>query len=154
MLFLLLVANGAPVIGANLLGNRAAWPLDMALALPDGRRLLGPSKTWRGIALALIATPIMAWLIGLAPGTGVMIGLFAMLGDAASSFVKRRLGLAPSSMALGMDQIPESLLPLWTVKSRYGLDWPTVLVLTGAFLVLELLLSWILYQFNLRKQPY
>ena len=35
-----------------------------------------------------------------------------MTGDLFSSFIKRRFGSAPSSQALGLDQIPESLLPL------------------------------------------
>src|SRR5262245_45390103 len=36
----------------------------------------------------------------------------AMTGDLISSFVKRRMGLAPSDRVTGVDQIPESVLPL------------------------------------------
>ena len=35
-----------------------------------------------------------------------------MAGDLFSSFVKRRLHLPSSSMAIGLDHIPESLFPL------------------------------------------
>ena len=34
-----------------------------------------------------------------------------MAGDCISSFVKRRLGLKASSIALGLDQVPEALFP-------------------------------------------
>ena len=35
-----------------------------------------------------------------------------MAGDLLSSFTKRRMRLASSSMAPGIDQVPESVLPL------------------------------------------
>lgn len=154
LLLLILVANGAPVLGANLFGQRGAWPADGGLVLPDGQRLLGPSKTWRGWVLAIGAAVAAAWVLGVALYVGLLIGLFAMLGDALSSFIKRRLGLKPSSMALGLDQIPEALLPLVAVRPVYALDWPTVLALTAAFFVLELVLSWIFFRLRLRSQPY
>lgn len=47
ILLLLFAVNGAPIILHKLLDNRYAWVLDGGLALPDGRHLLGPSKTWR-----------------------------------------------------------------------------------------------------------
>lgn len=142
------------MLGAVAFGKRGGWPLDCGWVLPDGHRLLGPSKTWRGVVLAVTAGSVMAWLLGISPWTGLAIGVFSMLGDALSSFTKRRLGLAPSSMALGLDQIPEALLPLLAVKLLYGLEWPVILALVAAFFVLELLLSWIFFHLKLRNQPY
>jgi hypothetical protein len=40
------------------------------------------------------------------------VAFMAMLGDLFSGFVKRRLGMGPSDKALGLDYVPESLLPL------------------------------------------
>lgn len=154
LLLLIIVANGAPILGAALLRNRCAYPVDGGLVLPDGYRLLGKSKTWRGLLLAPAAAAVMAWLLALPPLVGLTVGLSAMLGDLLSSFTKRRLGLESSSMAFGLDQIPEALLPLLAVKGRYGLTWPAILETVVLFIVLELLLSRILYRLRIRKRPY
>jgi CDP-2,3-bis-(O-geranylgeranyl)-sn-glycerol synthase len=154
ILFLIIVSNGAPILGTALLGNRGAWPVDGGGVLTNGYRLLGDSKTWRGIVFALMAATSTAWLLDIPLHLGSMIGCFAMLGDMFSSFIKRRLGMASSSMALGLDQIPESLLPLLAVKNTLGLDWWVILELVMAFIILELMLSWILYLLRVRKQPY
>lgn len=154
LLFLIFVANGAPVLGWLLLGRHGAWPVDGGLKLPDNRPLLGKSKTCRGVLFSLTATTVMAWLIGIPPLVGLIIGFFTMLGDLLSSFTKRRLGLPASSMALGLDQIPESLLPLLAVKEMFELDWFDILEIVAGFIVLGLLLSRILYWLNLRKRPY
>jgi CDP-2,3-bis-(O-geranylgeranyl)-sn-glycerol synthase len=151
---LLLVANGAPVVAKNLLGARWTWPVDFGLTLPDGQRLFGSSCTFRGWVAALAATAVAAWLLGLEALTGLAIGALAMTGDMLSSFIKRRLGMPPGSMALGLDQIPESLFPLLWARAPFALGWGDVAALTLIFLVLELLLSRILYRFHLRSHPY
>ena len=46
------LANGTPVLAKLLLGGRWVWPVDFGLMLPDGNRLLGDAKTWRGVLLA------------------------------------------------------------------------------------------------------
>lgn len=154
LLVLLAVANGAPLLGQAALRHRWNTPVDGGLRLPDGRPLFGPSKTVRGVVLALIATPIAAVLLGLDALSGAVIGLFAMLGDLCSSFIKRRLGLAPSSQALGVDQVPESLFPLLAVRTHFGLSGVEIAWLVLAFVVLELVLSRLLYRLRLRERPY
>lgn len=154
ILLLIIVANGAPVLGDFLFKQRGAWPVDGGLLLPDGHRLLGPSKTWRGVLLAVTVTALTAWPLGFSPMMGLTIGAWAMLGDALSSFSKRRLGLAASSMALGLDQIPEALLPVLAVRTESGLDWLSVLKLVVGFFMAELLLSRILYYWHIRSRPY
>jgi CDP-2,3-bis-(O-geranylgeranyl)-sn-glycerol synthase len=153
-LLLLGLANGAPVIGKKLLGRRFAYPLDGGATFFDGRPLFGPSKTVRGIVLATAATTLAAPLFGLAWQTGALLGASAMLGDLLSSFIKRRLGRPSSSQALGLDQIPESLLPLLVCRAALGLGGLEVAVLVVLFLVLELLLSRLLYRLHVRDRPY
>ena len=58
-----------------------------------------------------------------------------------SSFIKRRLRRPPSSMARGLDQIPESLLPLLACKSALGLSPLDIVVGDGRFWLGELVLS-------------
>lgn len=113
LVLLLAIANGAPVIARILMGRRFDQPLDRNLQFVDGRPLLGPAKTVRGIICALLATTVMAPLFDLSPGQGALFALLAMAGDLVSSFIKRRLGIASSRSAPLLDQLPESLLPLW-----------------------------------------
>lgn len=154
MLVLLVVANGVPVLGKKIFGARFSRPLDGGLKLPDGHPLFGASKTVRGVLLSLIATGLAAPALGLDWSDGALIALLAMLGDLASSFIKRRLGRPPSSMALGLDQIPESLLPALAFKSRLGLMAWDIAGVVFAFILLELLLSRLLYGLRLRDRPY
>jgi CDP-diglyceride synthetase len=154
LLGLVIVANGAALAGQTLCKGRCDWPLDSGLKLADGRRLFGEHKTIRGVVLAMACTVPAALLMGLPAGTGATIALAAMAGDAAASFVKRRLGLAAGAMAIGLDQLPESLLPLAIVGPAYGLTWTGILGLSLAFLVFELAASQLLYRLHLRNHPY
>jgi CDP-2,3-bis-(O-geranylgeranyl)-sn-glycerol synthase len=57
-------------------------------------------------------------------------------------------------MALGLDQIPEALLPLLITQPVHRLGLVEMLEISLVFLVLELLLSRILFVLRIRKQPY
>jgi CDP-diglyceride synthetase len=154
LLLLIVIANGAPVIAARIFGEWGAYPLDGGRVLADGHRLLGHSKTWRGILAATLATSVSAALLGWPAQVGVTVGVTAMLGDVLSSFTKRRLGKVSSSMALGLDQIPESLLPLLTVMETFDLSGSAVAWTVVGFTVLELALSPIFYWLGVRNRPY
>lgn len=154
VLLLLGAANGAPLIGQKLFGNRLRFPLDGGVGFIDGRPLLGRSKTVRGLLLSLIATAVAGLVLGFDLGIGLVAGFFAMLGDATSSFIKRRLGVPSSGMLLGVDQIPESLFPLLAMQVRLGLTVDDILILVAIFILLELVLSRILFNLRLREQPY
>jgi CDP-2,3-bis-(O-geranylgeranyl)-sn-glycerol synthase len=154
LLLLVIVANGTPVLAKDLLGRRYSFPLDGERNFIDGHRVLGSTKTLRGILLSLGATTIVALATGLGWAMGLSISAAAMLGDLASSFLKRRLGFAPSSMAIGLDQIPESLFPLLVCARIFALTAADIAAVVAAFLASELLLSRILYRFGLRDRPY
>src|SRR5579864_770672 len=108
LLLLLTIANGAPVIAKRLLGDRLAFPLDGGSRLSDGQPLFGGSKTVRGVVLCVVATSAFARLLGIGYAIGALVAVAAMAGDLLSSFTKRRLHLQPSTMFIGLDQIPES----------------------------------------------
>lgn len=154
LLALVIVANGAALVGRVLCRHHAAWPLDFGLTLPDGRRLFGDHKTIRGVLLAVVCTVPAAMLLGLSATTGIVMALAAMVGDAAASLVKRRLAIAPGGMAIGLDQLPESLLPLAIVGPTHGLSWPAIFGLGAAFVIFELVASRLLYRLHLRNHPY
>ncbi len=154
ILILLVIANGAPIILRKLLDNRWAYAVDAGLTLADGRPLFGPSKTWRGIAGALLVGALAGWAMGFGAKTGLVVGVLAMVGDLFSSFLKRRLGFPSSGMALVLDQLPESLFPLLWFKQEWNLDLGGIVLLIAEFLVLELAISRVLYCFRIRTQPY
>lgn len=99
-------ANAAPVALNRLLSNRYSAPVDGGLVLCDGHRLLGRSKTLRGVGIGILVPASLSLLMGFSWRTGALVGVAAMAGDCMASFIKRRLGLAASTMALGLDQIP------------------------------------------------
>ncbi len=154
LLFLLLVANGAPVIARKMLPNVAANPIDCGKVFIDRQPLLGHSKTIRGVFASLICTTCTAILLDMNIVVGVLIAVGAMLGDLFASFVKRRLHIQPSGQALLLDQVPETLLPLLLVADRFGLLIADIILLVVAFIALELVLSRILFKLKIRRRPY
>lgn len=154
LLMLIIVANGAPVLGKRLLGAAGARPIDGGARFLDGRPLFGLSKTWRGVALAIVATTLCACALGLGPTLGVVIGAGAMAGDLFSSFVKRRLGRPVSSRAIGLDQIPEALAPLLAVARLTPLGSIEILVVTTGFVLGSLALSRLMFDLRVREQPF
>ena len=154
LLLLLGVANSAPIAAKRLIGARWGWPLDAGLRFIDGRPLLGPSKTVRGVAVAIAACMVCALALGLPIAVGALIGAGAMAGDALSSFVKRRLAIEPSGQAFGLDQIPESLLPLLAVQGMLNLSLLQVAAITSAFVLLEIPLARLAHRLGLRERPY
>jgi CDP-diglyceride synthetase len=153
-LVVLTLANGVPVIARKMLGDWLAWPIDGGRLFWDGQPLLGKSKTLRGFVLAILAAAIGAPVVGLEIETGVLIGISAMVGDMLSSFIKRRLRLASSAEAPGLDQVPESLLPFLVVSSHVGFFVWDILIGVCAFWIGELLVSRLLYTLRIRDRPY
>lgn len=154
ILFLLLIANGAPIIARIILGKRLAQPVDGGAVLGDGRRLFGPTKTIRGIVAAVAATGLIAPAVGFSFLSGVSLAAASMTGDLMSSFIKRRLGIASSESALGLDQGLEALLPALVLHQHFSLNLVDVLVIGAAFFALSLLISRLLYWLNIRKHPF
>jgi CDP-diglyceride synthetase len=154
ILFILLLANGTPVIAKKLLGSRLDYPLDGGKKFIDGRPLLGKSKTIRGIISSVLVTSVGAVLIGYSIQTGVLFAVASLSGDLASSFIKRRLNLAPSSRALGLDQLPEAILPLLICWRSLELDIQSAMIVVVIFFGGELVLSRLLFGLHIRDHPY
>jgi hypothetical protein len=153
-LLLLGIANGTPVLAKKLLKDRFAAPLDAGMKLGDGQPLFGASKTARGLVVSIAATTLAAGLLGLDWSTGAIFAAASMGGDLMSSFIKRRLGLALHAQALGLDQIPEALLPMLLLPTTLHLSAADIAVTVAAFVILELALSWLLFRLHIRDRPY
>jgi CDP-diglyceride synthetase len=153
-LLLLGIANSAPIFAKRLLGNRLDMPLDAGLIMPDGRPLFGVSKTIRGLVVSLLFASVSAPILGLDWSVGTSLAAASMSGDLLSSFVKRRMGLAPHAQAFMLDQAPEALLPMLLLRAPLGLGWGDVAVGLAAFTGLEIVLSRLLFRLRIRDRPY
>jgi CDP-archaeol synthase len=154
VLLLLAVANGSPLLAKKIWGGALAQPLDAGMRFIDRRPVFGPSKTVRGVLVSVAATTAVAPLVGIAWWIGALIGATAMAGDLFSSFIKRRFNRPPSSRALGLDHIPESLLPLLACRETLGLTAADIGIVVAAFLAGAIVLSRVLYRVGLRDEPH
>ena len=153
-LVLLLATNGAPVLVASISKSHDALPLDLGKQLQDGHPVFGSSKTWRGLISALFTSCILSMLFGYGFWFGLVFGSLAMTGDLISSFVKRRRGLKPSDQSLGLDQLPESIIPSIYALVVLGLEWWWAILLPLSFMLIQILISKPLYWLKIRKRPY
>ena len=158
-------------------------PMDFGRLWPkDGRRILGPSKTWSGFLFAGFgAMPfclLEAWLILQAPPNlrlvpvlassvvgaiplAAILTFGAMAGDAIGSFFKRRLGRESGTRTLLMDQLPFILVPIALGFLCYPAlflgvfgHWEAVLWLIVFTLGLHVVFNWIGFKAGLKKVPW
>ncbi|MDD1764173.1 MAG: CDP-2,3-bis-(O-geranylgeranyl)-sn-glycerol synthase [Methanobacteriaceae archaeon] len=87
-------------------------PLDFKRNFTDGRRLFGDGVTWRGTIIGTLIGAGIGLLQGIIMGNpvqGCILGLFlgggALIGDAAGSFIKRRLKIERGRPAPLLDQL-------------------------------------------------
>ncbi len=154
ILVLLTFANGTPIVAKKIFGSRFALPLDAGIIFFDARPVFGASKTMRGIVVSILITSAIAPFIGLDLTIGAIAASSAMAGDLFSSFVKRRLNFPPSSQALGLDQVPESLFPMLACRDALSLTIADIALGVGIFFIGELILSRLLFRAHLRDEPY
>lgn len=154
LFFLLVCANGAPVLASKWLKHRFERPIDGGRLWHDGRPLLGASKTWRGLVAGCLATGLLSVLAGTGWWFGMLFGLVALIGDLFSSFIKRRRGLASSARATGLDQIPEAFLPMLLAVWWLPLQLVPALGVVALFVIANITLSPLLFRLGIRKKPH
>jgi len=154
LLFLIIVANGSPIIGRWIMKGYWEMPIDGGAVFIDGRPILGTAKTYRGVACSLVGTLLAGALVGLSWKISLIVSALAMVGDCLSSFIKRRFGYPSGAKALGLDQIPESLFPTLGLSNALNLSALGVGMTVAMFVFLELVLSSIGYKLHIRKHPY
>jgi CDP-2,3-bis-(O-geranylgeranyl)-sn-glycerol synthase len=108
---------------------------------PISERWLGSHKTVVGFGAGVLAAVVVtlvqsriAWPGGLVAydhwiALGLRFGAGAMGGDAAKSFVKRRLGVAPGKRWIPWDQVDFVLGALILVGGRAALSWADVAII-------------------------
>lgn len=151
---LLVIANGAPVIMQKLTHDRFNLAVDFGKVFFDKKPILGKSKTWRGIFSSVFATCLFGLLLGFDIHFLIVFALLAMLGDLATSFIKRRLNYLPSSRAFMLDQMPETILPMLWACYADNLSYWFVAGLSGLFFLFHLIISPLLFKLGIRRRPY
>ena len=101
--------------------------------------------------LAPADCPLPLWVCR---GGWALAAASAMAGDCFSSFVKRRFRLEPSSMVLGLDQVPESLFPAVACSAYLPLGPLDIALIVLVFSVGELATSRLFFAVGLRDRPY
>jgi CDP-2,3-bis-(O-geranylgeranyl)-sn-glycerol synthase len=86
--------------------------------------------------------------------TGAYVGLLAMMGDLLSSFLQRRLGIASSDSALGLDQGLEALVPVLVMQKPWALSLPDMLAIIAIFVNVDVVLSRLSYRLHIRQSPW
>lgn len=109
VIYFMLPAYMANISGLVFGGGK---PLDMGTTFADGRRLIGDGVTWRGTAAGTFVGLVVGIIQGLLSGsiitgaiTGLLLGFGALMGDAAGSFIKRRLKIDRGRPAPILDQL-------------------------------------------------
>jgi len=157
-------ANMAPVFvrGLKFL-NR---PVDFGLKLWDNQRVFGKNKTWRGLFFGVFAGLLIFLLqkqlytagvlrnISVIDYTaasfliGIGLGLGALLGDLAGSFIKRRLKIKEGQDIPVLDQsdfaVGAVLFSFWL------LSWPQLITILLVSPSLHWLANYIGYKFRIR----
>ena len=154
ILFLLLTANGTPILAKRALGGYWATPLDAGKVFFDSQPILGVGKTWRGLLIGIAVTALVATILGFTWQIGALFGALSLAGDIISSFIKRRIKIQTSGKALCLDQIPEALLPLWVLREPLNLELWSIVTIVIFFIIGELILSKVLFKAGIRDHPY
>ena len=140
----------------------------LAIPIDGGQKIFGRSKTWRGFIIMIFLIALIIWILSyfiniqLAYNiflSGAIIGLGYSLGELPTSFIKRRLGIAPSNSAYhswkkllyGLDQIDSvigSIIALIIVYNPSNeLIWSIFIVGT----LLHLIVDSLLHNFGYKK---
>ncbi len=154
ILVLLGIANTMPIVAWHVFKDRLSTPIDFNKRFLDGRPILGPHKTWRGLISSVIGTWLASYLLRTDPETAAYLAIWSMAGDMIASFLKRRRGLASGARFTGVDQVIESFLPVALLKGNLGISWLDCFVITIIFSVVEMTFSPFFYKIGFRRNPY
>jgi uncharacterized protein len=151
ILILLWLINFAPPLLAHFLENKWNRPLDRGKLLIDGEPLFGPHKTERGVIGAVLMGYAAGLFVGFHWWVGISCGVLSMSGDLLSSFIKRRLHQPSGSVAPGLDQAFEGLLPFAVLAGYLPLSVNEVAALLAIFAGGAYLGSWFFKKVLLEK---
>lgn len=158
------IANMSPVFAARLPWLRDLnTPIDFGKHIRGGR-ILGDSKTWRGVFFGAVIGGIVSTIqykvfISSSESmifvftVGASMGFGALFGDAVESFFKRRLGHKPGTGWVPFDQIDYIIGGLLFVYPFKHLSLEFTLAIFVLYFILHLIFSYIGYWLKFKSQP-
>ena len=81
LLFIIIIANGAPILARMLLNNQLNTAVDFGAKMADGNPIFGTSKTWRGIFATLLISPIAVLTFDYTAEIVILIAIGTISGD-------------------------------------------------------------------------
>ncbi len=151
ILTLLWLVNFAPPFLSHFFEGKGNAPLDGGRLFKDGKPLLGPHKTWRGVSGAVVAGLLSALFLGIPWWVGLFAAILSMSGDLLSSFIKRRWSMPSGNVVPGFDQGFEGLFPFLIIGPYYSLNGWTILWLVLLFSIVAYVGSWFLKEILLAR---
>lgn len=145
-------------------------PIDLGRSMPDGKRVLGDGKTYRGLLGGGFTGVVIALLMNqVAPVLGMPtvpllaalgLGFGALLGDISASFLKRRVGLTRGGMAPGLDQLDflaGALILTWVLAPAWFgavYDLSGILLVVLVTPVVHVSVNLFAYKVGLKEEPW
>lgn len=155
---------------AALFGGRT--PLDLGRKFSDGRRIFGDGKTFQGLAAGIafgtIAGNVQGYLIGANVVAGYMAGADvlrytlagfllaagALLGDLASSFAKRRLGMRRGAPFFPVDQLDFVIGSIALASVIYAPPLARVAILLVLTPAIHLVFNFLAHRLRVKHEPW
>ncbi|MDR2966545.1 MAG: CDP-2,3-bis-(O-geranylgeranyl)-sn-glycerol synthase [Methanobacteriaceae archaeon] len=152
-----------PAYIANLSGLAfgGTTPLDMGKNFLDKRQIIGNGVTWKGFIFGTISGTFVGIVQGVISGNiisgftiGFLLSFGALLGDAAGSFIKRRLNIDRGRPAPILDQLDFIAGALILASLFVEISLTTVVIAAIITLILHLLSNIIAYLLNIKDVWY
>lgn len=157
-IYFVLPAYIANISGLAFGGN---IPLDLGKKFKDNRRIIGDGVTWKGFIFGTLVGTCVGVLQGILINDinyGLLLGFLlsfgALLGDAAGSFIKRRLNISRGKPAPVLDQLDFIIGAFIIVSLVVKLNLEIVIITLILTLILHLLTNIIAYLLNLKDVWY
>jgi len=152
-----------PAYIANLsaLAFGGSTPIDMKKNFIDGRQMIGNGVTWKGLIFGTIAGTLVGITQGVISGDifyglilGFLLAFGGLLGDAAGSFIKRRLNIDRGRPAPILDQLDFIAGALILASFFVKISLTTIVIAVIITLILHLLTNMIAYVLGLKDVWY
>ena len=152
-----------PAYIANLSGLAfgGTTPVDFGKNFIDKRRIFGDGVTWKGLIFGTITGTLVGAIEGVIiwdPVYGLMLGFLlsfgALLGDAAGSFIKRRIGIQRGRSAPILDQLDFIAGALILASFYTTISLETIIIIAVLTFILHIITNMIAYLIGMKDVWY
>ena len=145
-------ANATPVLAGG------GKPMDFGKNFPDGKRIFGNNKTFRGfffgLAVGIAVGLVECMLFNYPILFSVLSPLGALLGDLAAALLKRRLGIAPGGLLPIVDQVDFVVGAIVFSLPLAMISWELAVAVIVITPPIHLFTNFLAYKLKLKKNPW